>query len=1127
MRLSAVGPVWRESRGRRLACVAVCVAVAALACAGRAAATVGVWHISPVFAPAHFAPGASGELIATVANRGAAGIVASPADPSRIDVQLPAGVSATSIEEYLFSGQGSFSSTCELATLTCEATSGTLRPYHIVEIVVYVTVAKTVQPGARVRLSVSGGGLEGASSDEAIPIGSAPVGFGVERFEQAPLNEDGSIDAQAGSHPFQFTTTLTFDQGFGKSEPEEEYPQAAPLAMPRNLAFDLPPGLIGNPESVPQCPLYKFQPNATANSKCPPDTQVGVATSLVSYHGVSGLGGSFSQPLGNLSPVYNLAPSPGEPARFGYVVITFGAAVPVFLDTSVRTGGDYGVVVSVHNITQDAYFVGAELSFWGVPGDPRHNPARGNCLEMSREDGSEECSPEVETTKQTPFLILPPSCTGLSDPLTSSMEADTWEHPGERLSAEYTLRDASGSPAGMVGCNRLGFEPSIKVAPDSQSGSTPTGLSVDVHVPQQAVLNPHGLAESNVKATTVTLPAGVVLNPAAADGLQACSEGEVGFIGVEPAGGAYPGMALFTPTVGEPFCPDASKIGTAKITTPLLPNALEGAVYLAAQNENPFGSLIAMYLMVQDPVSGTLVKLAGEVSLDPVTGQVVSTFKDTPQLPFEDLELHFFGGARAPLATPGQCGAYTTTAAFTPWSGSPPVESASTFDVTSGPNGAPCQGSLPFSPTLTAGVTSNQAGGFSPFTMTMSREDGNQSLQAIQLHMPPGLSGLLAGVKLCGEAEADAGTCGPESQIGETIVSVGLGGDPFSVTGGKVYITGPYEGAPFGLSIVNPAVAGPFNLGKVIVRAKIEVDPHTAQLTITSDDSGPYKIPTILDGIPLQIKHVNVLINRPGFTFNPSNCTSMGITGSIDSTEGATQALSVPFQVTNCAILGFAPKFAVSTSAKTSRARGASLLVKLTYPQAPFGSQANLAKVKVELPEQLPSRLSTLQKACTAATFEANPANCPATSIVGHAKALTPLLPVPLEGPAYFVSHGGEAFPSLIIVLQGDNVTLDLVGSTFISKAGVTSSTFKTVPDAPVGSFELTLPEGPYSALGAPSNLCKSKLAMPTEFVAQNGAEIHESTRIAVTGCPKAKKAGKRKRHGKHGMRTRGKGKSK
>jgi hypothetical protein len=378
----------------------------------------------------------------------------------------------------------------------------------------------------------------------------------------------------------------------------------------------------------------------------------------------------------------------------------------------------------------------------------------------------------------------------------------------------------------------------------------------------------------------------------------------------------------------------------------------------------------------------------------------------------------------------------------------------------------------------------------------MSRPDADQTLAGLSVQLPPGLSGSLSKVTLCPEPEASTGDCPASSLIGHTVVSAGLGNDPYTVEGGQVFMTGPYKGAPFGLSILNPAVAGPFNLGTVVVRASVFVDPHTAALKIVSDP-----LPTILDGIPLQIQHVNVTIDRPEFTFNPTNCTKTQISGTMTSTEGASSSVGTPFQVTNCATLAFKPKLTVSTSGKTSRASGASLHVKLTYQTGPY--DANIAKVKVDLPKQLPSRLTTLQKACPAAVFNTNPAGCPADSIVGHAHATTPVLPVPLEGPAYFVSHAGEEFPDLIVVLQGDNVTVDLVGSTFINKAGITSSTFKEVPDVPVGNFELTLPQGKYSALAATANLCTTKLAMPTAFVAQNGAEIHENTPIGTTGCAK------------------------
>jgi hypothetical protein len=690
----------------------------------------------------------------------------------------------------------------------------------------------------------------------------------------------------------------------------------------------------------------------------------------------------------------------------------------------------------------------------------------------------------------------------------------------------------------LDGCGLLAFNGTIETKADVTAGSTPSGLDVDVHVPQEEALNATGLAPSDVKNITVALPEGLALNPAAADGLDTCSNAQIGLL---PGTGAH-GEPQFSDQ--EQSCPDASKVAEATIKTPLLPEPLTGFVYLAspqnfsvlsgAPQENPFSSLVAGYLVVHDPVSGVLVKLPGNVEIggEPgvvglAPGQIRASFANNPQLPFEDADVHFFGGERAPLATPSRCGAYTTDASLEPWAqaaaGEEVVHAASTFAISSGPGGSACPGAaLPFTPSLSSETTNINAGAFTPLSTTLSRPDGDQAIQSVTLHYPAGVSGILTGVPLCPEAQANAGTCPASSQIGETIVSVGVGGDPFTVTGGKAYLTEKYEGAPFGLSIVNPAKAGPFDLEEgrpVVVRARIEVDPSTAALTITTNSSAqPFHIPTIIEGFPLQIQHVNVLINRPGFTFNPTNCKPTSITGQINSAEGASSPVSVPFQVTNCAALKFAPKFAVSTAGKTSKAKGASLHVKLTYPTGSAGTYANITRVKVDLPKQLPSQLKTLQKACLAKVFEANPANCPAASKVGYAKAVTPLLPVPLVGPAIFVSHGNEAFPSLIVVLQGYGVTLDLVGSTFISHAGITSSTFKTVPDAPVGSFELTLPQGKYAALAAnlPAkanhSFCGQTLKMPTEFLAQNGAKINESTTISVTGCPKAKKVKKTKK---------------
>jgi hypothetical protein len=1036
------------------------------------------WHLSAVSAPAKPAGGES--MIVIEASDLGDAYVNGIEHPVTIVDKLPPGITVNHV--YPEGGGGEigqkythfFPYTCGVvaSTLTCTY-GGPLLAYERLTVALRVTFAAGSGDGQN-ELSVAGGGAASVASRAPLALEGSESLFGPEHYEITPEEEGGSSDTQAGSHPFQLTTTLTLKTDTvpinGKTLAEVQ-----PIALTKDLRFSLPAGLLGNPTAIPQCSIYVFTHQASSKGgfECPPASVIGVATPILSP-----IKSEAYVPYAYSTPLYNLTPSVGEPAKFG-----FGSPVgAVVLDTSVRTGGDYGVVVTVPNVTELVGFVGNQVTFWGAPSDPRHDTARGvKCLEKREPPAWEVPCPVSETP---PFLIMPTACTG---PLHTSIQADSWANPGQFTAPkEYTFQNNAEEPFGLDGCNHLNFEPSISVAPDGQQGSTPTGLTVGVHVPQDASLNPSGLAESTVKDTTVALPTGVGLNPAAADGLQSCSIEQVGLESPEAS-----------------TCPEAAKVGTVEIASPLLPNPLVGAAYLATQDANPFASLLALYIVAKDPVSGVVVKLAGQVTPDPVTGQLVSTFKETPQLPFEDLKLHFFGGSRAPLGTPALCGSYTTTASIAPWSGNPPVAASSEFQITSGPNGSPCSSPLPFDPSLTSGTTSIQAGGFSPFTTTFSREDGQQNLQSIKLHMPPGLLGTLSHVALCGEPQADQGSCGPESLIGETTVSVGLGGNPYSVTGGKVYITGPYEGAPYGLSIVNPAKAGPFDLGNVIVRAKIEVDPTTAALTITTDTSGPYAIPHILDGIPLQIKHVNVNINRPNFTFNPTNCNKLAITGTLGSSEGSSMALSVPLQVTNCAVLAFKPKLTASTAGKTSKANGASLSVKLAYPAGPY--DANIARVKVDLPKQLPSRLTTLQKACTIAQFESNPASCPAASIIGHARAVTPVLPVPLEGPAYFVSHGGEAFPSLIIVLQGYGTTVDLVGSTFISKAGITSSTFKSIPDVPVGTFELTLPEGKYSALAANGNLCTSKLAMPTAFVAQNGAEIDQTTPIGVTGCVKAK----------------------
>jgi hypothetical protein len=1155
-----------------------------------------------------------GEVVLNAVNVGdaiayaEAGAGGSPIDLSDV---LPKGLHAVAIEATVdesangvpYFGPKTSPLECSVVTVSCEFNGKkpsreehevqeypkSVPPFLTIQVVVEVNVQAGGVSGENTA-HITGGGAPAASFTRPLTVSGEQAPFGLSSYEESAEEPGGAPDTQAGSHPFQFTATEEVNQTVEPSA----------VGLSKDLHFKLPPGLLGDPSAIPRCTLKQF--NAITGeilNECPNDTVIGVNIVFLRGYPIS----TEASLLRLESPVYNLEPAPGEPARFGIVV----QGQPVLLTTAVRAGGDYGVTVSAPNISEQVEFLAAELTFWGVPGAAAHDIARGeDCVEAIQGE-SEACAGTGGEPHPAAFLSLPTSCSG--KPLQSSVEGDSWEEPHNVFAPLFTTEPM----VTLDGCNRLPFQPSIVVKPDSEQASKPTGLNVDVHVNQSSILNPEGLAESAVRDITVKLPAGVAINPSSGDGLEACSEGLVGFeagqgpehngfgeFPTEP-GVSYPLFSSYLPgsipalvagdqeplAPGKNFCPNASKIAEVTIHSPLLPKdqPVTGYVYLAAQESNPFGSVLAMYIVAEDPVSGSLVKLPGKVMLCQAAGeviagmtcealgQIVSTFENEPQLPFEDAELHFFGGERAPLTSPTRCGAYTTQASYTPWSGGAPVSASSTFPITSGPNGSPCPGAqLPFSPSLTGGGLNVNAGSFSPFDATMTRLPGEQNLQSLEVHLPPGLSGDLTGVEQCPEPQANLGECGPNSLIGETTVSVGVGGDPFTVTGGKFYLTGPYNGsggctvaptdpscAPFGITFEVPAKAGPYDFAKtarnhpacdcVLVRGKININPETAAITVTSNPPGtPDAIPTSLEGIPLEIQHVNAITTRSNFQFNPTNCNKMEVSGTIHSSENGLDTIGVPFQVTNCAALKFEPKVAISTQAKTSKADGASLTYKLAYPNVPQGTDADIHYVKVELPEALPSRLTTLQKACTQAQFKANPAGCPSASVIGHAKADVPNIPVPLEGPVYFVSNGGEAFPNLVIVLQGYNVTIDLVGDTFISKSGITSTTFHAIPDNPVYSFEVTLPEGPFSALAANGNLCKetttklvskkvsvkrkgktvkvtkrvketvaASLVMPNEYIAQNGAKVNTTVPISVTGCAKAKPAKKAKKKAKKG----------
>jgi hypothetical protein len=925
---------------------------------------------------------------------------------------------------------------------------------------------------------------------------SAYGAFGLTQFQfsaneapspGSPLGALGPLDLRAGSHPYSVTSSIKFETKIGlggKVVPDQDV---------KDVEVELPPGLVGNPNATPKCPFDKFSVNNRAYTQCPDSSQVGVAVVE------TGFGEGPARPL--TFGIFNLVPPPGAPAEFGFVALS----VPILLVATVRTGGDEGVTVYSKNTNQGLRIYGVTTTFWGLPSSPSHDGERGECLGLfgGRFAKGEE-HPCPAESNGAPFLTLPTDC---SVGFSTAIRTDSWQEPGALDASgrpvpsdpRWRTQTAPGPP--LSGCEHPAFDassPALTVAPDTFSADSPAGLTAEVKMKQDGLTQREGIAPAALRDTKVTLPDGLVINPGQAAGLAACGAAESA-VGTE----------------GVPSCPPASKVGTDEIQTPLLTDPLKGDVYVLQSNPPH------LQLLVGASADGVNLKLVGDVHLDEATGRVVTTFNHTPPLPFTDFKLSFSGGAQAALATPAMCGSYTTLADFTPWT--TPFEQdvleSSAFPVQSGPGGGACASPLPFTPSMTAGATTDQAGGFTDFSLLLTRPDGQQRVSSLRFTTPPGLLAMISKVPLCGEADANAGTCPAASQIGHTVVEAGPGPYPLVVPQpgqppAPIYLTGGYKGAPYGLSIVVPLVVGPFTLQTQIVRSRIDVDPHTSQITITTDP-----IPSIIDGIPSDVRAIDAVIDRPGFMFNPTNCSPMSFQGSATSLQGTTAPLASHFQVGSCQSLKFKPDFKVSTSGKTSKANGASLDAKVIYPPGSQGTQSNIAYVKVELPKQLPSRLTTLQKACLAATFKANAANCPAASVVGIAKVSTPVLPVPLTGPVYFVSNGGEAFPNLNIVLQGYGVRVDLVGDTLISKAGVTSTTFKTVPDVPFNSFELYLPQGRFSALGAPTSLCKSKLTMPTTFIAQNGLVLKQSTKIAVTGCAKAKR-GHKARHARRARRA-------
>ncbi|MGD0452464.1 MAG: hypothetical protein ABSB69_02600 [Solirubrobacteraceae bacterium] len=1024
---------------------------------------------------------------------------------------LPSGVTATKVTTHGEGANGDASPRYEMTcptgplvgTFTCTYSEGPGQGRVLAGTTIVMTITVSIPAEIKEELgadsaTVSGGGAPSASTSETTPINGAAVPFGLSFFDINPVTESGEVDTEAGSHPFELTTSLAFNVSARESPSVGNGHAESPLASasPKDIEVALPSGMIGNPNAIPQCRQQAFLEREGLN--CPLDTQVG--TVKPAFYG------AFKS---SVFPVFNVVPPPGQPGELGFSVANIGH-VPIFFH--VRSNGDYGLTAQLDNIPETGPLQGAILTLWGVPAAPSHDLEREGTLGEGAQGGG-FCQPLVTVeggvekatscpsgAAATPFLTMPSSC---PTKLPVRIRTDSWQNPEPSSPLEPEppgrfLTELNGNKLHLLattGCEQLSFTPSLALAPETTQAGAPSGYTIDVHVPQNE--DPTALATPDLRRAVVSLPAGAVISPSVANGLQGCSPEQFGLRSLASAS-----------------CPPQSQIGTVKITTPLLSSPLEGQVFVGQPECAPCtpsdaqqGRLIRLLLQAQG--SGVTVKLEGATSIDQSTGQLTATFDEAPQLPFEDLKLTLDGGQNAPLANPSTCGVPLTAASqLTPYSSEQPATpSSEPFEVTG------CA-SPRFQPSFVAGTTNNQAGAFSPLTVTLSRTDQDEDLSGVTVHLAPGLLGMLSKVALCAEAQARAGACGPQSEIGSATVGAGPGASPLFLDG-HVYLTGPYEGAPFGLSIVVPAVAGPLNVGTIDVGARIEVNPRTAALTIASDP-----LPQSLDGIPLQIKTINLDVDRQGFVFNPTNCQPREIEGALTSSAGATAPVSSRFQAANCATLAFKPRLSGLAHAKTSKADGAYLHMRLE--SAP--GQANIASVKVDVPKQLPVRLTTLQKACAAAVLEANPAGCPAASVVGSVTVITPVLRHALVGPAYLVSHGGAHTPDLEFVLQGEGVTIDVVGQTII-KHGVISGVFRSLPDVPISTLGLVLNVGPHSLLTAnlpakaKRSLCGQSLAMSIALTGQNGAVVKQTKKITVSGCPKRKAHGKAKRKPQRGAK--------
>jgi hypothetical protein len=916
----------------------------------------------------------------------------------------------------------------------------------------------------------------------AIFCGAAPAAhaaFGVEKFFAAECNvstcgefggpalKNSELFTQAAGHPNYGIT----DFRLKSKEQTAPFTAFIPEGNIESLRVDVPAGLSTNPESVPQCSQAEFTPENSEvapgtflESTCKPEDQIGTDTVTVAVEVAPGSGIFANVPLVGKIYTFN-DPTNGLSAEWGIEIPLEGLEPTKYkglfshtlLEGHVSWNTDYHEYFTIKEISKTLPLLESRLVFEG-------NKGTGG------------------------FLTNPSTCSG---PQTSSIQVHSYQ--GESESTHYETTE------GASGCNLVPFEPSIALKPATTQSDQADGATVELKVPQNpSASEPNS---SDLNTASVTLPEGMTINPAAAYNLAACTEEQAGL--TEKNGER---------TTGAVTCPDGSKIGTISIEVPTLPaKSLEGSVYLGSPTGAPItGPPYTIYFNAESKRYGVAVRQKGLI-VPNKNGRLTATFAENPQAPFSSLSMNLTGGSVAgsvpPLANPLACGTAMTESLLIPYAtGGASKSPFSSFTVDGNGSGGACPSPLPFALSQSTENQSSLAGALTSFKLNLARPEGQQYLSQVKTVLPAGLLGEIPSVTQCAEAQAASATCPTSSQIGTVAVAVGSGRPyPFN---GSVYLTGPYNGAPYGMAIVVPAVAGPFNLGNVVTRATINVEPYTGRVVVGT--SLPYFVNGVglpESGIPLRLQKLTVAITRQSFLSNPTHCgalaTESTLTGTVTpGSTGSTQSIATPFQVTECSKLAFKPSFSAVSGAKTSKANGASLEVKITQG----AKQMNLRQVIFQLPKQLPSRATTLRKACPAATFETGPppGGCTSSSVVGSATVTTPDLPDKLTGSAYMVSHANEAFPDLDLVLKGDGVTIVLVGHTHIATNGVTTSKFETLPDAPVSSVVVNLPVGPQSLLAANGNLCKSqsKLIAPTTMTGQNGRQIRKNIKVSVRNCP-------------------------